>query len=86
LIGVLVAQGAGHGDPGTSLAHVHPDHPLSVALSRMGETGHATLPVVSRANAQEILGIVTLADILKVYGVQRPNELALAPEEQRASA
>jgi CBS domain-containing protein len=52
----------------------------------MGETGHATLPVVSRANAQEILGIVTLADILKVYGVQRPNELVLAPEEQRASA
>jgi CIC family chloride channel protein len=49
--------------------HVHPDHGLSWALKRMGETGLDTLPVVSRADVREVLGVVTLEDILKVYGV-----------------
>jgi hypothetical protein len=49
--------------------HVHPDHGLSWALKRMGETGLDTLPVVSRADVGELVGVVTLADILKAYGV-----------------
>ena len=49
--------------------HVHPDHPLGLALARMGATRHTVLPVVSRANVRTVLGIVTLSDILNAYGV-----------------
>ena len=53
------------------VAHLHRDHPLGLALARMGTTGHTVLPVVSRANARTILGIVTLPAILNAYGVER---------------
>ncbi|HEX9608569.1 MAG TPA: chloride channel protein, partial [Gemmatimonadaceae bacterium] len=46
------------------LPHVHNDQPLSRALARMRDTGHKVLPVVSRANARIMLGVVTFADIL----------------------
>ncbi len=51
------------------LPHVHPDHSLSWALERMGENGVQTLPVVSRADIRDILGVVTLDAILHAYGV-----------------
>ena len=57
------------------LPHVHNDQPLSRALARMGDTGHNVLPVVSRANARIMLGVVTLTDILKAYGVERAEQL-----------
>jgi len=57
------------------LAHVHGDQPLGQALARMGESGHTTLPVVSRGNARLVLGLVTLGDILKAYGVERADQL-----------
>ena len=53
----------------TAVAHVHTDHPLGLALRRMGATRHTVLPVVSRANVRTLLGVVTLPDILKAYGV-----------------
>jgi chloride channel protein, CIC family len=52
-----------------AVAHVHSDHPLGLALRRMGATRHTVLPVVSRANVRTLLGIVTLPDILRAYGV-----------------
>ncbi len=51
------------------LPHVHPDHSLSLALERMGATGFNALPVVSRGNVRELMGIVLLGDILGAYGV-----------------
>jgi CIC family chloride channel protein len=51
--------------------HVHPDHSLSLALERMGASGVNVLPVVSRANIHELVGIVVLDDVLKAYGVAR---------------
>ena len=51
------------------LPHVHPDHSLSLALERMGSTGLNALPVVSRGNVRELMGIVLLDDILGAYGV-----------------
>ena len=33
------------------------------------------LPVVSRANARIMLGVVTLPDILKAYGVENAEDL-----------
>jgi len=74
------------GDDGAITAHVHPDQPLAVALTRMGETGHTALPVVSRANARHLLGVVTLGDILAVYGLERRSRIAKAREGTRASA
>jgi len=53
-----------------AVPHVHPDHPLSLALARMGATHHTVLPVVSRANVRTILGVVTLSDVLNAYGVR----------------
>lgn len=59
----------------TESAHVHPDHPLSLALERMGSSGLRALPVVSRANVRQLLGIVLLDDILDFYGVNHtPDE------------
>lgn len=51
--------------------HVHADHPLYLALERMGMANVDVLPVVSRANIHQMLGIVVLADVLKSYGVER---------------
>lgn len=55
--------------------HVHVDQPLGQALARMGDTGHTVLPVVSRANARLLLGVVTLEDVLRAYGVDRVDQL-----------
>ena len=54
--------------------HLHPDHNLSLALERMGAAGVNVLPVVSRANLRQLLGIVTLEDVLRLYGVGRGPE------------
>jgi CBS domain-containing protein len=65
------------GDSAT-FPYVHPDHPLSLALERMGYAAVDTIPVVSRANLRQVCGIVTLADVLAAYGVHRdgaPGEM-----------
>jgi CIC family chloride channel protein len=49
--------------------HVHPDHPLIVALERLGTSKLEILPVVSRADVRELKGIVRLEDVLALYGV-----------------
>jgi CIC family chloride channel protein len=72
-IDTLVVDQRALSDDDGSPAHVHADQPLSLALSRMGETGHTALPVVSRANARRVIGIVTLADVLTAYGFASKN-------------
>ena len=49
--------------------HLHLDHDVSIALERMGASKMKVLPVVSRANLRELLGVVTLDDVLRTYGV-----------------
>jgi chloride channel protein, CIC family len=49
--------------------HVHADHPLDDALDRMGAFRVDMLPVVSRANVHQLLGVVRLEDVLEAYGV-----------------
>jgi len=49
--------------------HVHEDHSLHLALDRMGANQLDLLPVVSRANVHQLEGIVTLQDVLGLYGV-----------------
>ncbi len=54
---------------GADFPHLHVDHPLSLALERMGACQVNALPVVSRANIHKLEGIVTLKDVLALYGV-----------------
>jgi chloride channel protein, CIC family len=56
--------------------HLHADHPLSLALERMGETQLDLLPVVNRANIHKLEGIVTLQDVLSSYGFDRAHRSA----------
>jgi CIC family chloride channel protein len=84
VVGVLVREtveaAAENGDVETKLVellpagefpHVHSDHSLSAALDRMGAANVNLLPVVSRANVHQMLGIVTLGDVLALYRVQK---------------
>ena len=59
---------------GLDFPHVHTDHPLHLALERMGAAKLDLLPVVSRANIRLLLGVVYLSDILDSFGVA-PHEL-----------
>ena len=56
-----------------SFPHVHPDQPLTPALARMGAAGLDVLPVVSRGNLRELMGVVTLPDVLHAYGIAVPK-------------
>ena len=49
--------------------HVHPDHSLHVALDRLGASQLDLMPVVNRANVHQLEGVVTLQDVLALYGV-----------------
>ena len=62
---VTVAPHSDHDFP-----HVHSDHGLDVALHRMGSSGLKSLPVVSRNDVSHVEGVVTLEDILRVYGLE----------------
>ena len=55
--------------------YIYPDQSLSLALEKMGATGADALPVVSRANFRQILGVLTLPDILNAYGLMAYQEV-----------
>ena len=50
--------------------HVHPDHPLELALERLAKTP-GVLPVVSRSNARRLEGVVSLEDVLRAFAYSR---------------
>ena len=54
---------------GEDFPHLHADHPLSLALERMGACQVNALPVVNRGNVHQLEGFVTLKDVLAIYGV-----------------
>jgi CIC family chloride channel protein len=55
--------------PTDAFPHVHMDHSLAMALDRMGANQLDMLPVVNRADVHKLEGIVTLQDVLRLYGV-----------------
>jgi CIC family chloride channel protein len=55
--------------PNEKFAYVHIDESLTLALERMGSARVDMLPVVSRANPRQMLGIVTLPKVLSAYGI-----------------
>jgi CIC family chloride channel protein len=60
-------------DP-TDFPHVHPDHSLHLALDRLGASQLDLLPVVNRGNVHQLEGVVTLQDVLALYGVAGRSE------------
>jgi CIC family chloride channel protein len=60
--------------------HVHADHSLHLALDRMGASRLDLLPVVNRADVHQLEGVVTLQDVLALYGVG-PRESHAADEQ-----
>jgi CBS domain-containing protein len=42
-----------------------PDEPLRVVVNRMAETGRTVLPVVSRDDSRQMVGLIALRDLLK---------------------
>jgi CIC family chloride channel protein len=49
--------------------HVHPDHSLDVAMRRIATSGLPVLPVVSRDNARELRGTISVPEILAAYSI-----------------
>jgi CIC family chloride channel protein len=52
-----------------AFVHIHMDHSFDLALARMGAAGLDLLPVVSRLNIHELVGVIYLNDILRAYGI-----------------
>jgi len=48
-----------------ALPHLHPDHPLDVAMRRIGDW--PLVPVVHRADGNKLVGVLSLADIVETY-------------------
>jgi CBS domain-containing protein len=63
--------------------HAHPDHALDVVLERTVESG-GLLPIVSRENASELLGVVTLDDIPQRIRARPPSRDALRQDKPSA--
>lgn len=60
-------------------ANLYRDVSLDSALKVIG--GHPVLPVASRANKNELVGTITLADIHKAYGIQ-PDDIPCAEPDE----
>ena len=61
-----------HGEPDAEVPHLHADHSLAIALDRMGSSKLRVLPVVSRANVRQLVGLLTLEAVLHAYGFSLP--------------
>lgn len=72
LAGLLQDRASAQGQPAVEPPHLHPDHSLALALQRLGTLQQEVLPVVSRSNVRELVGVVTLRDILISFGVAGP--------------
>jgi CBS domain-containing protein len=60
-----------------ALVHAHPDHASDIVLERMAQTD-GVLPIVSRDNAQKMLGVVTFPLIMR-YMQRRGDDTPDAP-------
>jgi CIC family chloride channel protein len=60
-----IMQGAAATVADVPPVHVHPDHPLDVILERLAQS-EGELPVISRADARRVEGVITADSILTV--------------------
>lgn len=59
----------------TKLVYAYPDEPLSEATSRMTTRGLQQLPVVLSDQPQQVVGLLTQADIVLAEGIARTREV-----------
>jgi CIC family chloride channel protein len=64
---------------GERIPYLHPDHPLDTALRLIGEW--PLLPVVHRANVQQLLGVVSLDDVMRAYRGAGMHDTHAEPEQ-----
>ncbi|HTP32263.1 MAG TPA: chloride channel protein [Candidatus Acidoferrales bacterium] len=89
LVGSVYRAGAGELPiPAESLTqesypHVHPDHTVEDALKRIASSGMNALPVISRSNVREVLGTISVEDILAAY---RRGDVAGTPQAAGGAA
>lgn len=50
------------------IIHAHPDQSLDSVVAKLGARKISRLPVVSRADPQELLGIITVEDVMDAFG------------------
>lgn len=71
--------------PGKLLPWLHPDQPLDAALREIGDW--PIIPVIHRADFNNLQGIISLADILATYGAATGkayrNEASIQPSGQQ---
>ena len=63
--------------PGIRLPQLYPDYNLDAALHYVQDS--TVVPVVHRANPRELLGVVTLKDILEAYEPHADSEVSRVP-------
>ncbi len=61
-----------NGEPDDHVPHLHTDQSLAMALDRMGSSKLRVLPVVSRANVRQLVGLLTLDAVLQCLRPQPP--------------
>ena len=61
------------------MVHAHPDHPSETVLERLAQTG-GILPIVSRDDAHQVLGVVTFPHIMQ-FMRKRPATSGATPFE-----
>ena len=52
---------------------VHVDNTVGQVLERLGAEGVELMPVVSRANIHQLLGVITAVEAIKAYGIGKGN-------------
>jgi CBS domain-containing protein len=68
----------------TEIVHAHPDHPSETVLERLAHSC-GLLPIVSRDDAQLVMGVVTLEHIMQFIRTRRAPSGAASFETARAS-
>ncbi len=71
-------------EPG-SYPYVYRDEPLDTAMRRMAQAGVDIVPVVSRSDLGDVVGVISVQDALNAYGFgARPKQAAKAPDDFKA--
>jgi len=64
--------------------HLHEDDPLDTALREMARSGLKVLPVVSRTNLRQLIGVISVRNIMAAYGVENGDAHAARPARPAA--
>ncbi len=80
------AVNSGHGElrvamvlPVEPYPRTYPDDPIDSAIRRMLQSRLDLVPVVSRANARELLGVISMADALAAFRVEAQRDAEETP-------